>query len=100
MISYPELFPWWAIVISSGIGFTTLVSIYLYMSQRKQREENQTKTGIGSVAKDFIFVWVLLTLLILYIVSIGNSSETLFAAGNIVVELVLVTYLLKNRSKS
>jgi hypothetical protein len=99
MIQYPELFTWWAIVISSGIAFTTLVSIYLYASQRKKREETKTKAGISIVVKDFIFVWVLLALLILYIVSIGNSSENLFAAGNIVVELVLVIYLLKNRTK-
>ncbi len=99
MIPYPELFLWWAIVISSGIAFTTLVSICLYVSQRKQLEGIRTKIGIGRVAKDFIFVWVLLALLVLYIVSIGNSSDTLFAAGNIVVELVLVIYLLKNRIK-
>jgi phosphatidylglycerophosphate synthase len=99
MIPYPELFPWWAIVISSGIAFTTLVSIYLYVSQRKLREENHKKTGISRVGRDFIFVWVLLALLILYIVSIGNSTDTLFAAGNIVVELVLFIYLLKNGTK-
>ena len=100
MIPYPELFLWWAIVISAGIAFLILVSIYLYVSQRKKREENKIKTGITRVVVDFIFVWVLFGLLLLYIVSIGNSSITLFAAGNIVVEIVLVIYLLKNKTKS
>ena len=100
MTPYPELFPWWAIVISAGIAFLTLVSIYLYVSQRKKFVENKTKTSITRVVVDFIFVWVLFGLLLLYIVSIGNSSITLFAVGNIVVEIVLVIYLLKNKTKS
>jgi len=97
---YPELFLWWAIVISAGIAFLTLVSIYLYVNQRKKFVENKTKKGITKVIVDFIFVWILFSLLLLYIVSIGNSSITLFAAGNIVVEIVLVIYLLKNKTKS
>ena len=100
MTPYPELFSWWAIVISAGIAFLTFVSIYLYVSQRKKFVENKTKKGTTRVIVDFIFVWVLFGLLLLYIVSIGNSSITLFATGNIVVEIVLVIYLLKNKPKS
>jgi hypothetical protein len=48
---------------------------------------------------DFIFVWVLLGLLIFYIVSINIGSATVFAAGNIFVEALLVAYLLKNRKR-
>jgi hypothetical protein len=100
MTPYPELFTWWAIVISAGIVFLTIVSVYLYASQRKKYVENKRNIGIGRVILDFIFVWVLLGLLVLYIVSIGNSSVMLFAAGNIIVETVLVIYLLKNRTES
>ena len=98
---YPELFMWWAIVISAGIGFIAVVSVYLYMSQRKERKENiQTKTGIIRLGKDFVFVWITFILLTLYIISIGNSSSLVFALGNIIVELAMVIYLWKNRSKS
>jgi hypothetical protein len=97
MMQYPELFDWWAAVITAGILFIALVSLYLYVGSRKKR-----KTSHGVVAyaarlgADFIFVWVLLGLLSLYIFSISRVSIFFFVAGNIMVGLVLIAYLLKN----
>lgn len=47
--------------------------------------------------KDFFFVWVLLALLVLYIVSISEGSQgySLFAGGNLVVEIVLTVYVMR-----
>ena len=53
--------------------------------------------GLKGKAIDFIFVWVLAGLLALYIFTINNSSATIFAVGNIVVELILVVYTVKHR---
>lgn len=95
-----DLFSWWAMVITGGIIFLTLVSVYLYLYSRNRREKNSgvlanaTKLGV-----DFVFVWVLLSLLVLYIISIGSVSSILFALGNVVVEVFLVVYLLKNAIK-
>jgi hypothetical protein len=50
------------------------------------------------VAVNFIFVWVLIGLLFFYIVSVKIGSAVIFAAGNIVVELILIAYLLKNKT--
>jgi hypothetical protein len=50
--------------------------------------------------KNFMFVWVLLSLLVFYIVSIQIGSAAIFAAGNIVMEVILVIYLIRNRTKS
>lgn len=46
---------------------------------------------------DFFFVWVLLALLVLYIVSISERSNgySLFAGGNLVVEIVLTIYVMR-----
>jgi hypothetical protein len=95
-----DLFTWWAISISGGIVFLTLVSIYLYAGTKAKRKESQRmKTNIGNLIKDFVFVWVLLGLLIFYIVSIQIGSATVFAAGNIFVEALLIIYLLRNRKE-
>jgi len=97
---YPELFAWWAITISWSSVFLTMVSIYLYRTSRKKREEKNRKTpNVIRFGKDFIFVWVLLSLLILYIVSIDRGSPTLFAAGNILVEAILIAYILSSRTR-
>jgi hypothetical protein len=47
---------------------------------------------------DFLFVLVLAGLLGLYILSINQTSAVIFAAGNIVVEIVLFVYTIKNRT--
>jgi Flp pilus assembly protein TadB len=49
--------------------------------------------------KDFIFVWVLLGILVFYIITINIGSSLIFAAGNILVEALLIAYLLKNRKE-
>jgi Flp pilus assembly protein TadB len=95
---YPELFTWWAISISCGIAFLIGVSIYLYMNKRVCKDASQQK-GAGRLVKDFFFVWVLLGLLVLYIVSISKGSGVLFAAGNIFFEAILITYLIRNKRK-
>jgi cobalamin synthase len=95
-----DLFAWWAISISGGSVFLTLVSIYLYRNTRaRQNESKQMKTNIGSLVRDFVFVWVLLGLLVFYIISIQIGSAALFAAGNIFVEALLIVYLLRNRKE-
>ena len=93
-----NLFIWWAVSISGGIAFLILVSIYLYGNSRTKRKESIRTTGNRlRLGKDFVFVWVLLALLVFYIVSVHMGSSIIFAAGNIIVEAILVVYLVKNR---
>jgi Flp pilus assembly protein TadB len=95
-----DLFAWWAITISGGSIFLTIVSIYLYAGTRARRKKSgQATTNASDVVKNFVFVWVLLGLLIFYIVSIQIGSSVIFAAGNILVEVLLIVYLLKNKTK-
>lgn len=95
-----DLFSWWATVITGGIIFLTLVSVYLYMYSRNRREKSSgVLAATAKVGADFVFVWVLLSLLFLYIASIGSVSPILFALGNVVVEIFLIIYLLKNATK-
>nr|MDO8134910.1 hypothetical protein [Candidatus Njordarchaeum guaymaensis] len=95
---YPELFIWWAISISWGITFLILVSIYLYANSRiRRKESSRTTANTVRLGKDFVFVWVLLGLLVFYIVSVNIGSAVIFAAGNIIVEAILIVYLAKNR---
>jgi hypothetical protein len=65
--------------------------------------KNQLKATVGKMAKNFIFVWILLGLLVFYIFSVqmgtGKLSEAVFAVGNVAVEALLVFYLVKNRDK-
>jgi len=91
-------FIWWIITISWSIAFLILVSIYLYgNSGTKRKESSRTTSNTVRLGKDFVFVWVLLSLLIFYIVSVNIGSAVVFAAGNIVVEAILVIHLVKNR---
>ena len=95
---YPELFDWWAASISFSVVFMTLVALFLYLNSRSRRRRNNQITEKHSrLSGNFLFVWVLLGLLLLYVVSINIGSYSLFAIGNVVVELVLVIYLAKNR---
>lgn len=119
-----DLFTWWAISISWSILFLIVAGFYLYASSRAKRKEDtreeskrkmndehsgrvyktQLKATTGRIAKDFIFVWILLGLLVFYIFSVqlgtGRLSEAVFAVGNIVVEALLVFYLFRNREKT
>ena len=72
--------------------FLVAASIYLYAdSQRKKRAEKFPRT---SVIKNFAFVWVLLALLGLYIITITSTSQPIFIAGNGVVEVLLLFYII------
>jgi Na+-driven multidrug efflux pump len=84
--------------ISFSIVFLTTVSIYLYTSRACERTKEKTKTKAKGVATNFVFVWVLIGLLFFYIASIKIGSAVVFAAGNILVELILIAYLLKNKT--
>jgi hypothetical protein len=93
-----DLFLWWAASISGGSVFLTLVSIYLYVSTRaKRKDEASMRKKPSRILKDFVFVWVLLGLLVFYIVSINVGSAAIFAVGNIIVEILLLVYLVKNK---
>jgi hypothetical protein len=95
-----DLFLWWATSITGGSVFLTLVSIYLFLGSRTKRKGNGSRIRKRlSIVTDFIFVWVLLGLLIFYIVSINIGSAAIFAAGNIVVEILLLVYLVRNKKK-
>jgi hypothetical protein len=121
----PNLFAWWALSISWSIAFLIVAGFYLYASSRPKRKEgtqkeskrnmkdeysveahtykNQLKATARSIAKNFIFVWILMALLVFYIFSVqlgtGALPEAVFVAGNIVVEVILVFYLLRNRDR-
>lgn len=99
MVVYSDLLAWWAISISWSAFFLIAVSIYLYLSRKKRvansaaPEETKRKWPV-----DFIFVWVLASLLGLYILSIFIGSSLIFAVGNVVVEVFLVIYAIRNTS--
>jgi len=92
-----NLFAWWAATISGGSIFQVLVAIYIYIKQRKKRKENKKIAKNVDILKEFIFVWILLGLLIFYIISIKIGSAAIFALGNIIVEVILIVYLMKNK---
>jgi uncharacterized membrane protein len=95
-----DLFLWWAASITGGSVFLTLVSIYLYLDSRTKRKGNGSKIKKrSSIVTNFIFVWVLLGLLVFYIVSINIGSSVIFAAGNIIVEILLLVYLVRSKKK-
>lgn len=97
MTPYPNLIGFWAVCITWSALFLTAVSIYLYVDSRKNRKQtDHVRSRFGFVG-DFVFVWVLLGLLGLYIVSIDRGSSIVFASGNLVVEALLIAYTLKNR---
>ena len=95
---YAHLFSWWIVSITFNILFVVAASIYLY-EIRKQRELRDLSLGqrIAHVAKDFLFVWFLLGLLVLYVYSVGLASYLLFAVGNVAIELLLTIYILASR---
>lgn len=94
---YLDLFAWWAITISGGIAFLILVSVYLYANSRVARRESTGLIVRTRLGRDFIFVWVLIGLLIFYIASVNIGSSLVFAAGNIMVEALLIIYLIRSR---
>ena len=97
MTHYSSTMIWWMVSISWSAIFLIVVSFYLYWKGR--RPQSESSQGIIGKAKDFVFVWVLTSLLVLYIFTINNSSAVIFAAGNIIVEIILVIYTVRNRGK-
>ena len=97
MAPYPDLMTFWALCITWSALFLTVVSIYLYVDSRKSRIQTAHARSKFGFLGDFVFVWVLLGLLGLYIVSIDRSSSIVFASGNLVVEALLIAYTVKNR---
>ena len=96
-MDYSDLFGWWISSITFNIIFVIFASIYLY---RRRKTAPLAGSG-GKVArwvKDFTFVWILLGLLILYVVSVGQGSYVLFAAGNIAIEIILIYYVVRSGS--
>jgi hypothetical protein len=93
-MQYSGLLLWWIVSISWSAVFLIVVSIYLYASRSKKLAHGPIGTRIK--LSDFVFVFVLAGLLGLYIVSINRSSSVLFATGNMVVEVILIVYTLKN----
>ena len=93
-MQYPDLLTLWIGSITWSIVFLIAVSLYLY-AKRKSRVGG-SDSGPSKIS-DFVFVFVLLGLLALYIVSINRTSAILFGVGNIVVEVVLVIYAVRNR---
>ena len=94
-----DLFSWWVMSISFSIVFLTLVSIYLY-SNRNCEKAKEKRENATTLARNFIFVFVLISLLFFYVFSVRIGSASLFAAGNIVVEVILIAYLFKNRTRT
>ena len=100
-MAYTDLFVWWAATISAGTLFLVAVSMYLFLgSLKKQGGAAQTNWSIIRIGVSFTFVWALLGLLVLYLVSINRGSSMLFATGNILFEAILVLYVVKNRTRA
>ena len=101
MTTYPDLLVWWSATITAGILFLVAVSVVLYqLSKWKNEKPESFIAKILMVIKDFAFVWVLLTLLSLYIVSISGGQYTMFALGNVVIEALIFVYLVLTRKPS
>lgn len=93
-------FNWWAVSISGGIVFLILVSIYLYVNSSAKRKEDEIAVSKRfRFWKDFAFVWLLISLLFFYIMSVNIGSALVFALGNIIVESILLIYLARNRQE-
>jgi hypothetical protein len=76
------------------------IGVYLYTSSRAQRKQGNQKWSLVKLLKDFTFTWILLGLLVFYIVSIEIGSSTIFAIGNIVFEVILILYGIRNRGRA
>jgi hypothetical protein len=94
-----NLFTWWIISISWSIAFMIAVGIYLYISSKTRSKDTQ-KWSLVKLVKNFAFTWILLGLLIFYIISISLGSYTIFAVGNIVVEVILIIYVVRSRNRA
>jgi len=94
-----SLFDWYVVTISWSIVFLILVSIFLYGKRKPLIGSQEAPPHLSKVVGDFTFVWVLISLLFFYIVTVVVKSDILFAGGNIIVELVLIIYIMRDRLK-
>lgn len=95
MMKYSDLLFVWAVSITWCTVFLIAVSFYLYHRRKTRSPESGT---IRVRLKEFFFVLVLACLLGLYILSINLTSSLVFAIGNIIVEIVLVGYTMRNKT--
>ncbi len=93
------LFDYYVITISFSIVFILVVSLFLYSRRKRPAAGEQVRTGVRTILANFTFVWVLMALLLFYIATVDMRSYFLFVVGNVVVELFLVYYIMKNRSR-
>ena len=97
---YMYLYLWWAICISFSILFITLIAVYVYVANKAKRKDEAIVTNrVARIGRNFVFVWALIGLLVFYLVSVLIVSITLFVIGNVIVEILLLIYLVKNRTK-
>src|SRR5271157_5865602 len=69
--NYMYLFWWWAVCISFCILFITLIAVYVYAANRvKRKEDAPASHRVSKIARNFMFVWILLGLLMFYYVSV------------------------------
>ena len=94
-MKYSDLLFVWAVSITWCTVFLIAVSFYLYHVRKTRAPESGT---IRVRLKEFLFVLVLACLLGLYILSINLTSSLVFAIGNIIVEIVLVGYTMRNET--
>ena len=94
MLPYSNLFSWWAVTITTGIMFLVVVSSAIYYWRKRPVS---SKGSVPKVIRDFAFVWALMILLILYLISINLGSYLLFMAWNVVVEALLLVYVYLKR---
>jgi hypothetical protein len=99
MLPYPDLFIWWAGTITFGIGFLICVSVALFLLSKRKGEvaKKGLVNGLILTVKSYAFVWVLLTLLVLYLVTIDGQNYLMFAVGNVVIEVFVFGYLIATR---
>jgi len=95
IMKYSDLLFVWAVSITWCTVFLIAVSFYLY-HRRKTRSPESGRIRVR--LKEFLFVLVLACLLGLYILSINLTSSLVFAIGNIIVEIVLVGYTMRNKT--
>jgi hypothetical protein len=93
------LFDWYVITISWSIVFLIVASIFLFAKRRVAADSKQAHPSISLIIRDFTFVWVLLSLLVFYIVTVIVRSDIFFAVGNLIFELLLLLYVYRNRPK-
>ena len=95
---YSDLFNWWVVSISFSVSFMTIIAVYLYVSSRTRRRQITKATGERTrLVSNFTFVWILLTLLVLYILTIYIGSYVLYVLGNIVVDIMLIAYAARSK---